>query len=418
MGGIAVLRHLTPLILVILLGFPSAKAIAQSQAGAEYPQFEGIWETDWGRVALWQANDAVWGVYGSQGEIGGHIGNDGVWRFTYETGPDEMGTGWFTLDDDGLGFQGFYYSSIEPDQHGPWEGTLLGPNEYEVSDRAALDYEPGETPPAPVVLEPQPGPTAPVPTPGETAIEEEPAFTGEANSAWSGTWDTGRGYLVLIATDSTVYGSFNENGVFQGTVEDNAINATWSITNPDNTVTTGEALFYLSEDGASFRGTYSKSSDPNLWLPWLGSKVSNEMTTLPATEESAEGESGAQSSEPSTGETAVEESAESEEAGEEAESETESESETEEAAEEEETAHEIVLTADGDCWITVRTGGGQSFQGTMVDGDVKTFTDAIGFYLRAGAPEHLTVEFDGELMEWETYQTVMILPPGADVPTG
>ncbi len=78
-------------------------------------------------------------------------------------------------------------------------------------------------------------------------------------------------------------------------------------------------------------------------------------------------------------------------------------------------AHEVTLTALGQCWITVETRDGSLYNGMMTAGEVLSFTDLIGFHIRAGAPEKLEVEFDGELVPWEPGQNEMLLPPGAAI---
>lgn len=78
-------------------------------------------------------------------------------------------------------------------------------------------------------------------------------------------------------------------------------------------------------------------------------------------------------------------------------------------------SHRITLTAIGQCWIDLKTREGTLFEGFMVAGDVQSHTDLIGFWLHAGAPEKLEVQFDGELIPWEPAQREMTLPPGANI---
>ncbi|MFH1675967.1 MAG: RodZ domain-containing protein [bacterium] len=74
--------------------------------------------------------------------------------------------------------------------------------------------------------------------------------------------------------------------------------------------------------------------------------------------------------------------------------------------------HEIVLTATGECWLTLKTPENASplFNGTMYKPDVLRFTDVYGFILTAGKPENLIVKFDGEEVPWKLGQTIMNLP--------
>ena len=403
-------KALLLLILVpVLLAF--GPAVGAQDAGQDYPRFEGIWETDLGRMALWQANDAVWGIYSGYGEIGGHIEEDGVFRFWYEDDPDDEGTGWFALNDDGQGFYGFYYSSIEPSVHGRWEGTLLGPNNYEISDRDALNYEPGEEYVPPTDGGPEVPPSSAPPEVSVPATDE--SETEVSTTAWTGTWDTGRGYLVLAVSESTIYGSFGEEGIIEGELAGDTLSATWSVTLDDGTIDQGEALFTIAEDGASFRGTYNRSDDPNLWLPWIGTKLTDQITSFVIEEEETSPLTQAGNIEETTPVEPVEAvEAEPEEVVEET---VEEQAEPVEETEEEALVYEILLTATGDCWVTLRGEDGESFVGMMQEGDEVELTDSIGFYLRAGRPECLIVEFNGEIIEWETGQVEMILPPDAEI---
>ena len=79
--------------------------------------------------------------------------------------------------------------------------------------------------------------------------------------------------------------------------------------------------------------------------------------------------------------------------------------------------HEIVLTATGECWLTLKTPENESplFNGTMYKNDVLRFTDVYGFILTAGKPENLIVKFDGDEMPWGDRQTVMTLPETVSV---
>ena len=250
---------------------------AFSQAEVEYPVFDGVWETGWGRMALWQAADAVWGVFGSRGEIGGHVTQDGRFQFFWENGPDAFGTGWLDLGENGDRFEGRWFNDADISEHGSLEGDFLWANTFEIGDREVLTYEPGESPP--------PAITAPAAATGEAESPEvpleeaaeppmEPEFHGDSTGAWSGTWDTGRGYLVLAAADGEAIGSFGENGVLDGTVEGATLTATWTTTGDDGVSLSGEAIFWLDEDGATFRGTYNSSDEPDVWRVWSGVKVS------------------------------------------------------------------------------------------------------------------------------------------------
>jgi transcriptional regulator with XRE-family HTH domain len=77
--------------------------------------------------------------------------------------------------------------------------------------------------------------------------------------------------------------------------------------------------------------------------------------------------------------------------------------------------HEIILRANGECWVELKTRDSDLFKGTMVRGDEHTYNDIFGFALSTGKPEVLEVTFDGELVPWESGQFDMVLPEGASV---
>ena len=79
-------------------------------------------------------------------------------------------------------------------------------------------------------------------------------------------------------------------------------------------------------------------------------------------------------------------------------------------------AHEIKLTSLGRCWVELRTREGAVFPPRdLVAGEVLSYRDLFGFYLKAGAPEKLEVVFDGEPIDWQPGQMEMLLPPGAAI---
>jgi len=75
-------------------------------------------------------------------------------------------------------------------------------------------------------------------------------------------------------------------------------------------------------------------------------------------------------------------------------------------------AHKLVLTAIGQCWVTLKTRDDTLFNNVMLAGDVREFSNDLGFHLRAGAPENLYVRFDDEDIKWGERQTEMLLPEG------
>ena len=54
--------------ILIMLALPAS---SQENADKKYPQYEGIWKTDLGQTALWQAKDEVWGIYDDNQSVGG-----------------------------------------------------------------------------------------------------------------------------------------------------------------------------------------------------------------------------------------------------------------------------------------------------------------------------------------------------------
>ncbi len=425
------MRRIVSLTLALILWILATPLHAQDQPAPEWPKFDGIWATSRGQLALWQADDAVYGVYEKNGTLGGHIDADGILRFSYEEGSDDMGSGWLQLNVDGASFTGEYTSSTQTAVHGSWDGTFLGLNSFDVGDIAALEYVPGQEIPVAPGTEVRP-PQGEVPP--EITTQPSGETTVPTPSAWNGTWDTARGTLVLAVDGVSIEGSFAQSGVLEGTIEDATVRATWRILETGGSETSGECLFTISDDAKSFRGTYDDSAAPDLWLPWQGTKVSDDVTglntnpqtpagsteevtevtpllgpevgaeTVPAETEAApeatEAAPAETSEQPAEEETASEETGTPEETG---------------AAEETEepVVHKLVITATGDCWTTVKSSDGQLLGGLMTEGDTFTFEDTYGFYLRAGAPENLTVQFDGEDMKWEEGSFVMILPPEA-----
>ena len=268
----------TLLIALLLVGFP---AFAQE---AEIPDFQGIWDTDMGTMALWQQNEYVWGLYGDEEEIGGYITENGVLNFKWDSSPDGMGTGWFRMNDDGTGFEGRFLNDIELSEQGDWDGELLGENSFNIGDPEALNYQPGDE-----LFQPDEEPDTDLPdgidetadvtdaeTPEEPEDAEVPDETVDSTdglSSWGGTWETARGYIVMAVSEDSIVGSFGEYGKLEATVQGTALSGTWSITDEEGNSLEGEMVYWLSEDGLSFRGTYNSSDEPDLWLVWSGTKV-------------------------------------------------------------------------------------------------------------------------------------------------
>jgi hypothetical protein len=275
------MKHVIAFMAISVLLIVAAPSPAQETN--PIPQFQGIWETDWGKMALWQASDLVWGVYGAKGEIGGHVKLDGKFEFTWDDSPDGRGSGWMELSEDASRFDGQWLTDLEIGKNGAIHGELLGPNDFEIADRAALEWEPGEAqvsqPPAETSGETETAQSEETGEESGTSSEESGetarAPIGDITAAWTGRWDTGRGELILTidAANSNVTGTFGENGDLEGTLENTAFSGTWTTTSDDGTVTQGEVLFWLSEDGLSFRGTYNVSDQPDVWLVWSGTKI-------------------------------------------------------------------------------------------------------------------------------------------------
>jgi hypothetical protein len=269
-------RNFTLLAVIFLIGLLPLQSTAQESYTGDFPIFDGIWDTEMGIVAMWQANDAVYAVYKSNANLGGHIDENGVLQFGYEDSPDDLGSGWFKIVGDGHELEGYYNSSLEPAVHGTWNGTWLGPNEFDVNDRDALNYQAGDTGSTYSPEQAVETPAAPE-VEVEVPVEEPQGFTGDAEIAWTGGWDTTRGELEINIEDGVVTGTFGDNCTLEGTITGSTLTGTWSITDEDGNVTTGDLLFSLSEDGMSFRGTYNSTTEPDLWLAWHGSKLSEEL---------------------------------------------------------------------------------------------------------------------------------------------
>ncbi len=298
-GGGSVFRNSASKLLVILLVllFCPTNAYAQDIT-ATWPQFGGIWETTEGKMALWQAEDKVWGIYTGSSEIGGYIREDGKLHFWYERGSDDMGMGWLEISEDGRAFEGFYTSSLDPGEHDSWGGTWIGPNNFAIGDVAALDYVPGDTLTADADDTDTPDDQADTVLASDLEDAVDSGMTIDTDSAWGGTWDTERGFLVLAVSEGWVFGSFGEDGVIEGTAENATLSASWSVTRDDGTLLEGEALFTLSEDSINFRGTYNSTDDPNLWLPWMGSKIITVTVDEDSTDEADTEEEQPEGSEP------------------------------------------------------------------------------------------------------------------------
>ncbi|MCX6647697.1 MAG: hypothetical protein NTY09_15245 [bacterium] len=235
-------RYLAIIGLTILLGILPVRSIAQdNNVSGDFPVYDGIWDTDLGTLAMWQANDAVWGVYGDKAVMGGHIDADGILRLFYEDNPDDMGSGWLKIVGDGSAIEGSYTSSVEMRIQGTWNGTYLGPNDFEVGDREALNYQPGDLPPGESVDETETA-TSEETTSEEVVTTETPQeFAGDVVSAWTGTWDSTRGELVFSVEETNVTGTFGDGCEFTGTISETTLNNT--------------------------------STEPDLWLAWQGTKI-------------------------------------------------------------------------------------------------------------------------------------------------
>ncbi|MFH1675903.1 MAG: hypothetical protein ABIC40_02675 [bacterium] len=269
-----------PIFIILLIPF-----VSFGQDEQKVPVYEGIWQTDRGVVALWQAENAVWGVFGSVGEIGGYIKNDGRLEFMWEVYPDGIGTGWFRLGDEDRKIEGYWYDDVQLNEHGVWNGTSIGPNNYELGDREALKYNPENPPeetgnPPEIETNIEPGPEIPTITPApETPAEIAPAETvkpavnEDAITLWSGTWETDRGFLIVSFEEDNAVGTFDENGVIDAKAAGLVLDGKWTITAEDGTVTEGEFAFWLTDNRMNFKGTYNYSTESNLWLVWSGKKV-------------------------------------------------------------------------------------------------------------------------------------------------
>ncbi|HEX9746319.1 MAG TPA: hypothetical protein VGB30_12910 [bacterium] len=276
------MKYSALVLTALLIIFSAGIAHSQDQA---YPDFGGIWDTSRGTLAIWQAEDSVFGIYGPYGEIGGHVQEDGTLEFLWSEEPDDYGNGWIKLGDDGNSFDGMWFSVIEMDQHDTWRGEKLDENHYELADRAALDHVPGTTPETPGATDetgtPDDGMAELPADNSDQSVDEEPVIEpaipeGDIDALWSGVWDTARGDLAILIVDGVATGTFRELGSIEGTIDGPIINATWSETTDTGVEVSGSVIFWLSEDGTTFRGSYNVETNPDLWLAWSGEKTSDE----------------------------------------------------------------------------------------------------------------------------------------------
>jgi hypothetical protein len=88
--------------------------------------FQGLWQTSYGRMRLWQTGNAVKGVYdfGGRSTLTGTV-KDKTLTFTYEQPDGEDGAGTFDLADDRAGFNGTW--KTPKNVGGKWAGARIKP---------------------------------------------------------------------------------------------------------------------------------------------------------------------------------------------------------------------------------------------------------------------------------------------------
>lgn len=264
----------------IVILFLGVSFVVNGQEKKEWPMFQGIWDTDRGQLALWQVDDKVWGIFGAEAEIGGHIRPDGFLDFVWDNLPDAKGSGWFRLTNNGKSLEGYYITDLDINLQGPWNGKLIGPNNFELGDRQALKWKPGDTE---INTKKATAPTDKIETATEPQKEEArvekdltvPKFTGDPIAAWTGIWETTQGEMVLVINETSAEGKFGESGKISGSIDGGVLSGQWSGIGADGSTVSGELMFWLAPDGKTFRGTYNVADQPDLWLVWSGTKLSN-----------------------------------------------------------------------------------------------------------------------------------------------
>lgn len=116
-------KHALTLAIVTFLLCSASSVRAQPVSN----EFDGLFDTEWGRVRLSQTGDNVTGTYsyGEGGTIEGSV-VDGRLQFRYLDGSG-AGEGWFELSPDGIDLNGMWRGDGSP-SWGTWGGSRLVPD--------------------------------------------------------------------------------------------------------------------------------------------------------------------------------------------------------------------------------------------------------------------------------------------------
>lgn len=104
---------------------------------------------------------------------------------------------------------------------------------------------------------------------GDKSPDPKPV-SGAIESNFTGSWKTGWGPVVLAQEGTKLSGSYSGKfrGTLKGAVDGNEADVTWTQTNGEH----GKALFTLSADGSSFKGTWGSGSSHTNGGSWNGTR--------------------------------------------------------------------------------------------------------------------------------------------------
>ncbi len=200
----------------------AALAVA-APAGADEPDFGGIWESTFGLLEMVQDGDRVSGVYASVATLEGTV-DGGRLTFRYVE-PEATGEGWFELRDGGRRFAGEWRADGEQ-AWAEWQGTRL--------------------------LRPQP------------------------SDGFEGVFETTYGPMRLWRDGDAVRGRYGYEGgsTIEGTVADGTLTFTYAEPRAR-----GEGGFELLPGGEGFRGQWREEGGEE-WRVWEGRRVEPRLGVL------------------------------------------------------------------------------------------------------------------------------------------
>ncbi len=99
-----------------------------------------------------------------------------------------------------------------------------------------------------------------------------------AGATWDGKWDTSFGPMILETKGAEVVGAYKYNlsgneviGVIQGTSKDNVIEFNWL--EQKGGAGSGRGIFYMSNDGNAFEGTWGSGDNNKNGGGWRGHRM-------------------------------------------------------------------------------------------------------------------------------------------------